>query len=349
MRNSESIDFASHFPKVSIILPTFNRARFMRQAISSIAQQEFRDWELIIIDDGSRDESASVIVKLSQEFQIPIRYWRQDNQGPAAARNFGLRNARGKYVAFFDSDDTWDTTHLLTCVKELEKNSDADWVYSSFRRVRFASNEIIDPDAFVEHGQRAQFLSLRTSRRGDLYVIDDDRAMKCAIDRGLCIGLRASVVRRSVFQKIKFPLFRVGEDQALYPRALANGVKFAYVKFIQATAYVHDDNLSEVAGIQSIDKYVNSLSELICAFESIRDLNLTSSERRTLEHRIARESFWNIGYTCLRAGHDQYALKYLSKGLRRYPKNLVFWKTYVIALVRIATRKINRGLQYGPR
>ena len=339
MQNTESSEPEEHIPKVSIILPTFNRARFIPQALASILQQEFRDWELIIVDDGSTDESASTIENLSRRITNSIVYLKQNNQGPAAARNLGIRKARGKYLAFFDSDDTWDTFHLSACISQLERNVDIDWIYSSFRRVRALSEETIDVDVFREGGRSAEFLSLKASKRGELHVIEDANAMRCAIVHGMGIGLRTSVVRRSVFQEVEFPPFRIGEDQVLYLRLLANGVKFGYLTSVQATAYVHDSNISEVAGFKSIDRYVRTLSELIRALESMRDLDLSSGERRDLEHRIANECFWNLGYNCLRSGRNRDAFKFLSKGLRLHPGNLHFWKTYVLALLKIATRK----------
>ena len=326
---------------VSIVLPTYNRARFIPKAIASIKQQTFRDWELIIVDDGSTDESRELILGLSHELSNSIQYLRQENQGPGVARNLGIRNARGEYVAFFDSDDTWEAGHLEACVRELEKNADVDWVYSDFKRVRLASGEIVDANAFFEKGVRADFLSLKVSKRNGLHIIEDADALRCSIEHGICVGLRTSVVRRRVFQKVEFPSFRVGEDQVLFPRALASGVKFGYLLDVHATAYVHDENISEVAGVVSIDKYVRTLSQLVGALESIRDLALTSHERRVLERRIANECFWNLGYVCLRAGQDQYALKYLLKGLRIDPRNILFWKTYVIAVIRVAVMRVS--------
>lgn len=340
LQGGGAMNVEEHVPKISIVLPTFNRARFIPQAIASITQQTFRDWELIVVDDGSTDGSEEIIARFSRDVPNPIRYLKQENQGPAAARNLGIRNARGEYIAFFDSDDTWEAEHLEVCVRELDANADVDWVYSSFRRVRIESGEVIDADAFFETGSRAEFLSLKTSVRGDLHVIDDADALMCSIKSGLCVGLRTSVVRRKVFQKVEFPPFRVGEDQVLYPRALANGVKFGYVLPVQATAYVHDGNISEVAGVLSTDKYVETLSELIRAFESICDLPLARRERQALEHRIANESFWNLGYACLSAGRNEDALEYLQKGLRLWPQNLMFWKTYVVAVLRVAVRNV---------
>src|SRR5262245_20654457 len=101
--------------RVSIILPTYNRAPFLPQALASIRSQQYTDWELIVVDDGSRDDTPLVVARLFADTPQPTRYVRQENQGAYAARNTGLGVAQGEYVAFFDSDDLWLPHHLRNC------------------------------------------------------------------------------------------------------------------------------------------------------------------------------------------------------------------------------------------
>ena len=102
---------------VSVILPTYNRAQFLPAAFASIANQTFTDWELVIVDDGSTDNTPDVVRAF--ETSKPVRCVRQDNRGAYAARNRGLDEASGTYVAFFDSDDLWLPHHLQRCVQAL--------------------------------------------------------------------------------------------------------------------------------------------------------------------------------------------------------------------------------------
>src|SRR4051794_28722003 len=87
-------------PSVSIILPTYNRARFLPQALESLRGQELTDWELIVVDDGSTDETREIIADLPRGWDRPVRYIYQENQGAYPARNVGLDHAAGRYVAF---------------------------------------------------------------------------------------------------------------------------------------------------------------------------------------------------------------------------------------------------------
>ncbi len=101
-------------PKVSIIMPTYNRANYIVQAIESIQKQTYSHWELIIIDDASTDDTASVVNDCILK-DPRIRYIRQPkNVGISYNRNYGIRNSTGKYIAMLDSDDVWSDPAKLS-------------------------------------------------------------------------------------------------------------------------------------------------------------------------------------------------------------------------------------------
>src|SRR4051794_30966763 len=95
-------------PKVSIILPTFNRADTIMRAIRSVQAQSFQDWELIVVDDGSTDNTVALLTSVDARIMVV----RQANQGMTEARNTGIRAASGDYFAFLDSDDEFMPHHL---------------------------------------------------------------------------------------------------------------------------------------------------------------------------------------------------------------------------------------------
>jgi glycosyltransferase involved in cell wall biosynthesis len=100
-------------PLFSIVIPTFNRAKHLEKAVDSVLSQEFRDFELIVVDDGSTDETEKVVQSIIEKNSgQSISYIRQKNSERAAARNNGLKNSKGRYVLFFDSDDTLYPNHL---------------------------------------------------------------------------------------------------------------------------------------------------------------------------------------------------------------------------------------------
>jgi glycosyltransferase involved in cell wall biosynthesis len=94
----------------SIIIPSFNRVEFLKQAIGSVLAQTHADYEIIVVDDGSTDGTMDYVLSLAPS----VKALRQENRGPGAARNLGVRHAAGKYVAFLDSDDVWFPWALAT-------------------------------------------------------------------------------------------------------------------------------------------------------------------------------------------------------------------------------------------
>ncbi len=109
-------------PTVSIILPTYNRVGSVQAAIHSVLEQTYTDYELIVVDDGSMDETASHVREISDPRLIYVLH--PQNKGAAAARNTGMRMARGDYIAFLDSDDTWHPQKLEVQVEFLKNSPD---------------------------------------------------------------------------------------------------------------------------------------------------------------------------------------------------------------------------------
>jgi GT2 family glycosyltransferase len=111
-------------PFFSVIVPTFNRAGLLKQALDSIAQQTFRDFETFVVDDGSTDATPDIVKSAG----VPVQWLRQENRGPGAARNLGIQRARGEYVAFLDSDDQWLPWTLETYHRIITEKSDPSFL-----------------------------------------------------------------------------------------------------------------------------------------------------------------------------------------------------------------------------
>ncbi|NDI15555.1 MAG: glycosyltransferase family 2 protein, partial [Actinobacteria bacterium] len=108
-------------PEVSVILATFNRQNLVGRAIQSVLLQDFPGFELIVVDDGSTDQSAEVISALRLK-DSRVNYIFQQNQGLASARNTGVAAAKGRYVTFLDSDDEYHGSHLRLRKEMLDAN-----------------------------------------------------------------------------------------------------------------------------------------------------------------------------------------------------------------------------------
>jgi hypothetical protein len=123
-------------PLVSVIIPVFNRPKMLAAALRSVIAQTFSDWEVIVVDDGSSDESAEAALRFGQTGKVRvIRHER--NQGPSAARNSGVLAARGRFVSFLDSDDSWHPEKLRRQVELVEADSDPSMVFCATQTVIF--------------------------------------------------------------------------------------------------------------------------------------------------------------------------------------------------------------------
>ena len=108
-------------PKVSVIIPTYNRAHILGEAIDSVLSQKYNDLELIVVDDGSTDGTKKVV----SSYVPRLTYIYQEHQGVSAARNRGVEHAQGNYLAFLDSDDLWLQNKLYLQMKLMESNPEA--------------------------------------------------------------------------------------------------------------------------------------------------------------------------------------------------------------------------------
>lgn len=115
-------------PEVSVVLTTFNRAKLLRRAIKSVLKQSFKNWELIIVDDGSTDETCQVVFRFMKKIE-KIKYLKQKNLGHCLAKNTGIQISQGKYLTFLDSDDEYQKDHLKKRVDYLRKNKKIDLIH----------------------------------------------------------------------------------------------------------------------------------------------------------------------------------------------------------------------------
>jgi glycosyltransferase involved in cell wall biosynthesis len=123
---------------VSVIIPTYNRAAFIRAAVESTLNQTRIPDEIIVVDDGSTDETDRIL----EQFSLPVRVIRQENRGRSAARNVGLRHATGDAVIFLDSDDLLMPTSIDRCAQTLEEHPEVGVVYSDAYYIDQEGNRI---------------------------------------------------------------------------------------------------------------------------------------------------------------------------------------------------------------
>jgi len=118
---------------ISIIIPVYNQAKLLDRCLTSINKQTYNDYEIIIIDDGSKDEITAVIEKYIKVFGHKLSYYEEENRGANPARNRGARRARGEYLIFCDADVEMKPDMLELMLSTLKNNPDASYCYASFK------------------------------------------------------------------------------------------------------------------------------------------------------------------------------------------------------------------------
>jgi glycosyltransferase involved in cell wall biosynthesis len=140
-------------PYVSVVIPAYNQAHFLGEAIQSVLNQTFRNFEIIVVDDGSTDDTPLV----AQQFSDHIKYIRQENKGLSGARNTAIRHASAEIIALLDSDDLWEPEFLDKMINCLKQNPQAGAVYCGFKWIdaegRIMGNpnvRVVSPELFYK-------------------------------------------------------------------------------------------------------------------------------------------------------------------------------------------------------
>jgi glycosyltransferase involved in cell wall biosynthesis len=207
-------------PLISVIVPAYNAARLLPEAIASIRAQRWEPLEILVVDDGSTDETPAVTSALAS-----VRVFRKPNGGAASARNFGLQEARGDWISFLDADDLWPPDKLACLAPRLEADPSLDVVTGRIEYVQMEGALWLDyrfegPDNTVSH-----------------------------------IHLGAGLYRRRAFERIGSfdESLRVGDDQDWFLRAREAGLRILIVGGITLRYRLHGDNMTRGATAHSLE------------------------------------------------------------------------------------------------
>jgi glycosyltransferase involved in cell wall biosynthesis len=224
---------ATSTPLVSVIVPTYNSAGFIRESLDSVLAQTFKDFEIIVVDDGSTDDTA----KLLAAYRDSLRVIKKENGGPASARNAGIREARGELIAFQDADDLWTPDKLELQVACLAQHPEAALVHSDC--IHFDGER-----TWGTHKERGY--TVPTGMVFDRLLTDH------------FIGMPAVLARRACLEAVGlFDESLVGnEDYNLYLR-LARKYPFQYVDKVLVRLRSHGQNLSDNLEVMRRDEIKN--------------------------------------------------------------------------------------------
>ena len=242
---------------VSVVIPTYNRSKFVKEAIESVLAQSYKNFELIVVDDGSTDDTREVIEKISDS---RLKYFYKDNGGHCSSRNYGFIKAKGEYVALLDHDDLWPENYLETMVKQLEGQAEYSFAYSRVTLLH-------------EDGSTSPFAT------EDRYV--SGWVTKSFFKGGPCLMPSATMFKKEILKDFYFDeALKLGEDNDFFLR-LSVKTPFLFISEATVLRRAMADSLSanvtidnQCYGILSVERFYyrlggNKLVPAILARRSI--------------------------------------------------------------------------------
>ena len=275
-------------PTVSVVIPTYNRAHLVGRAIQSVLNQTYQDFEIIVVDDGSTDNTEEVV----KSFNDPrIRYIRHDqNRGGSAARNTGIKMARGEYIAFQDSDDEWLPEKLEKQMKVFKSAPpEVGVVYTDMWR--------------ISKGEKRYWHSPKI-------MPEDGIVYKQALDRVMGIGIQTAIIKREC-------LNAVGMFDENFPRFIDLEL------FVRLSKYYYFHHINEpLVNFYDTGKGIsNNNQALVKAYQLIFEkysYDVVKNKRSLAKH------MYSLGNILCQNGDLDQGRDYLIKAVKLYPLNLKY-------------------------
>ena len=285
-------------PLVSIVIPTFNCESYIGEAVDSVLRQDYRSFEIIVVDDGSTDNTRQVLEK----YRGKIRYIYQENGGRSAARNRGIKETRGEYIAFLDADDLWENNKLALQMEYFLKHPDVSLVYAD--ALTFRGSEIVAPSMFQD----------REPFSGDCFL---------ALLRENFIPTQTVIVKKECFKNSGLfdEALEVSEDYDLWLR-IAKEYKLSYVPKVLASYRLHEANVSQ------------NVAKMTKAHEGIlRKYVVQAGFKPVLAGQILSYFYFKAGYNLFSANKTKESREYFFKSISFWPLQLQPFKYLLLMLL----------------
>lgn len=273
----------------SIIIPTYNRAAFLSPAIDSVLAQTYPNWELLIVDDGSTDNTKDVVLSYSDKRTI---YLYQQNCERSAARNNGIAHAKGDFICFMDSDEYLDKTHLEILYNNIEKNNLKVAAYYTDIKFEFSNTKF----NYVRKGKVFSF------------PVNKDELIK------MIIGTPQLCCSHEILKKHQFnPALSIGEDMELLFR-ITDEYPLIYLENNATITEVEHEYRSVGCKSKASKKQLKTLSTMFSKGHPAYEVS------RTNKKWLKSEVLFNAAYDYLLCGNLK-GFMYLIRSLLEYPKS----------------------------
>lgn len=275
-------------PRVSVVIPLYNRAGYIVETLNSIAAQQARPHEVIVVDDASTDDSMAVVEAYRQHSPLPLRLVKNTRtKGVSGATNTGMQLASGELIALQDSDDLWTPQHLQQLTEVLSQHSDIDVAFSAFEFFGDGS-DVTANAAHFEASVKLVLAAAFDTAGADLWV-SNAALLESVLGIGFVFRCPASLMRRSLIERHHLlfdEALSYTQDSHFMTLAASHG-RFAYIDRIGLRIRRHPENSApDYYGEKIINGYALRAKLLKAEFAN---RTLTPAQRKALNQRL-----WNL-------------------------------------------------------
>jgi glycosyltransferase involved in cell wall biosynthesis len=267
---------------ISVIITTYNYGRFVQEAIESVLAQTVTDLQILVVDDGSTDDTPDVLAKIRDP---RIQIIRTPNQGISASRNEGLLHVKGDFIAFLDADDRWTPRKLEYQLQILMAEQDMVAVFTNF--VRFDENGVYPEDQFSFYPELAGVPTTPTVDGRGQRILGDAFATLVAFGE-IPAWVQTIMFRRQAIQDLAF-MVRAGTRPGMR-YALCLDIPFCLQAFRQGAVGFLEEPLVQVRrhGGNATSRLADMPHAKLAALQSLTEIPLTNLQRRALNRRVGR-------------------------------------------------------------
>jgi glycosyltransferase involved in cell wall biosynthesis len=298
--------------RVTVIITTYNYARFVEEAIASVLAQTVADLQILVIDDGSTDDTPAVLGRIRDS---RLEVVRTRNQGIGAARNEGLSRADGEFIAFLDADDRWKPEKLERQLHVLRTETDMAAVFTNF--VRFNERGVFPKDQFSFFPELVTLPTSPTSDGRGRRILGD--AFCTLVEFGeIPAWVQTILFRRSALKGLVFPIADKAPKGVRY--GLCEDMYFCLQAYRQGTVGFLKEPLVEVRrhGDNATSQAADMPHAQLAALQLLTEISLSPAQRRALDRRMGR-ALINSGIQDASDGQQRSATRKYLRAFRSFP------------------------------
>jgi glycosyltransferase involved in cell wall biosynthesis len=296
-------------PAVSIVVPTFNHAQFLHQALASVIAQTFQNWEAIIVNNFSTDDTINIVESFGEKRFRLINF--HNNGVIAASRNEGIRLSNGSVIAFLDSDDLWYPNKLEHCMPAFDAHADV-----------------------VCHGE--YWVSDGMQQRQILYGPQKNAQYSKLLYRGNCVSTSATLVRKDLLIEVGgFSVdleYITAEDYDLWLKLAHRKSSFTFISEVLGEFRQH-----QLGASSSVERHLRSELAVITSHHKT---NRTSIGNAIRFRRRSAKVFYSAGRTHMRGANSHQAIRFLLRAIAVFP----FYSRPYVAMLMVVSRSVSKRI-----